>query len=66
MARLRHLAYTGGWNKFETLWDLVIKTGHVARFGPLLERVLQGSTRSSMGQAKVAARRRPEQGDSLA
>jgi hypothetical protein len=40
--RLRHLAYTGGWKKFEPLWDLVIRAKRVANFVPLLERVLDG------------------------
>lgn len=40
--RLRHLAYTGGWKKFEPLWDLVIRVRRVSNFVPLLERVLDG------------------------
>lgn len=39
---LRHLAYTGGWKKFEPLWDLVIRARHVSNFLPLLETVLSG------------------------
>jgi radical SAM superfamily enzyme YgiQ (UPF0313 family) len=38
--RLRHLAYSGGWKKFEPLWDLVIRTGRVFHALPLLETVL--------------------------
>src|SRR5581483_8966801 len=38
--RLRHLAYAGGWKKFEPLWDLVIRTGQVTRALPLLESLL--------------------------
>ena len=41
-ARLRHLAYTGGWKKLEPLWDLVIRARRVASFLPLLETVLEG------------------------
>ena len=37
---LRHLAYTGGWKKFEPLWDWVIRAKKVASFLPLLESVL--------------------------
>jgi hypothetical protein len=40
--RLRHLAYTGGWKKFEPLWDFVIRARRVASFLPLLEAVLEG------------------------
>ena len=32
---LRHLAYAGGWKKFEPLWDIVIRVGQVSRFLPM-------------------------------
>jgi radical SAM superfamily enzyme YgiQ (UPF0313 family) len=38
--RLRHVAYAGGWKKFEPLWDLAIRTRQVLRGMPLLETVL--------------------------
>ena len=38
--RLCHLAYTGGWKKFEPLWDLIIRAKRVASFLPVLEAVL--------------------------
>ena len=40
--RLRHLAYAGGWKKFEPLWDLVIRAKRVAHMLPVLEAVLSG------------------------
>jgi radical SAM superfamily enzyme YgiQ (UPF0313 family) len=40
---IRHLAYAGGWKKFEPLWDAVIRLKRVAYFLPLLESVLNGS-----------------------
>ncbi len=40
--RLRHLAYTGGWRKFEPLWDLVLRAQRVAGMRPLLEAILDG------------------------
>jgi hypothetical protein len=40
--RLRHLAYAGGWKKFEPLWDWVIRAQRVSSFLPLLEAVLAG------------------------
>lgn len=40
--RLRHILYTGGWKKFEPMWDLIIRTGRVANLLPLLEVVLAG------------------------
>jgi radical SAM superfamily enzyme YgiQ (UPF0313 family) len=38
--RLRHLAYAGGWKKFEPLWDILISTGQVLHALPLLEALL--------------------------
>ena len=40
--RLRHLAYTGGWKKFEPLWDLLIRTKQVLHTLPVLETILTG------------------------
>jgi radical SAM superfamily enzyme YgiQ (UPF0313 family) len=40
--RLRHVAYAGGWKKFEPLWDGVIRARRVANALPLLEMVLGG------------------------
>jgi radical SAM superfamily enzyme YgiQ (UPF0313 family) len=40
--RLRHLAYAGGWKKFEPLWDVLIRSGQVVRALPVLERTLSG------------------------
>ncbi|MBN1260372.1 MAG: B12-binding domain-containing radical SAM protein [Anaerolineae bacterium] len=40
--RLRHLAYAGGWKKFEPLWHWIIKAGGLTACLPVLERVLQG------------------------
>jgi radical SAM superfamily enzyme YgiQ (UPF0313 family) len=38
--RLRHLAYAGGWKKFEWAWDLLIRTHRVVRALPMLEHTL--------------------------
>ena len=43
IGKLRHLAYAGGWKKFEPLWDMVIRIGQVSRFLPVLETVLAGN-----------------------
>lgn len=51
--RLRHLAYSGGWKKFEPLWDLLIRTGAVTRALPLLENAL-----GSFGARRPRADRR--------
>jgi radical SAM superfamily enzyme YgiQ (UPF0313 family) len=38
--RLRHIAYAGGWKKFEPLWDLLIRSRQVLHALPLLEATL--------------------------
>jgi len=40
--RLRHVAYAGGWKKFEPFWDVAIRTGQVLHVLPLLETILAG------------------------
>jgi radical SAM superfamily enzyme YgiQ (UPF0313 family) len=40
--RLRHLAYAGGWKKFEPMWDIAIRTGQVLHLLPILEAILAG------------------------
>jgi radical SAM superfamily enzyme YgiQ (UPF0313 family) len=40
--RARHLAYAGGWKKFEPMWDLMIRSKQVLRALPVLEGVLSG------------------------
>ena len=42
VGRLRHMAYAGGWKKFEPLWDFVIRARRVTRLLPVLEAVLAG------------------------
>lgn len=36
----RHLAYAGGWKKFEPFWDLAIRARRVPWLLPVLERIL--------------------------
>lgn len=40
--QLRHIAYAGGWKKFESLWDMVIRARQVTQLLPVLEAVLRG------------------------
>lgn len=40
--QLRHLAYTAGWKKFETLWAAVVRGGQLPKMIPLLEATLAG------------------------
>lgn len=38
--KFKHLFYTGGWKKFEPLWNFIIKTGNLNDMLPLLESIL--------------------------
>ena len=38
--RLRHMAYAGGWKKFEPMWDFIIKAKRASSMLPVLESVL--------------------------
>jgi radical SAM superfamily enzyme YgiQ (UPF0313 family) len=63
---MRHLAYSGGWKRFEPLWDVVIRSRRVNAMLPLLEATLDafgGARRraAGVGRPSVAAVR--EAGD---
>lgn len=38
--QLKHFLYTGGWKKFEPMWNFIIKTRGLNRMLPLLEAIL--------------------------
>jgi radical SAM superfamily enzyme YgiQ (UPF0313 family) len=61
--RLRHIAYAGGWKKFEPLWDWVIRARRVTSLLPMLEAVLTGfgSHPSSVTAAARSNRSRDEE-----
>jgi len=40
--KLRHVAYAGGWKKFEPLWDFAIRVKQAAHMLPVLESILAG------------------------
>jgi radical SAM superfamily enzyme YgiQ (UPF0313 family) len=40
--QLRHIAYAGGWKKFEPMWDWIIRAKRVTHMLPVLETVLGG------------------------
>ncbi len=64
--RLRHVLYSGGWKKFEPLWDLVVRHGRLGRMVPLLESILAGFGRygaDARAESSSACRpRRAERG----
>ena len=50
--QLRHIAYAGGWKKFESMWDWVIRAKRVTKFLPVLETVLAGFKFQNTGKEK--------------
>lgn len=38
--QMKHLFYTGGWKKFESLWNIIINVGGLKKMLPLLELLL--------------------------
>jgi radical SAM superfamily enzyme YgiQ (UPF0313 family) len=55
MDRLRHLAYAGGWKKFEALWAVILKARQVANARPLLEAVLAGVSPRALAAGSPSA-----------
>jgi radical SAM superfamily enzyme YgiQ (UPF0313 family) len=43
ISKTRHLAYSGGWKKFEPFWDLIIRLKRVTNFLLLLESILDAT-----------------------
>jgi radical SAM superfamily enzyme YgiQ (UPF0313 family) len=52
---LRHVAYAGGWKKFEPMWDAAIRLKRVARLRPVLESVLNGVSHQNPSGAPDAS-----------
>jgi radical SAM superfamily enzyme YgiQ (UPF0313 family) len=51
--KLKHLLYSGGWKKFEPLWNFLIKTKNLNNMLPLLEAILskvRASPRPGLGE----------------
>ncbi|MDH5680980.1 MAG: radical SAM protein, partial [Spirochaetota bacterium] len=44
LGSLRHIAYAGGWKKFDPLWHLLIRLNRHTGMLPLLEKILSGFT----------------------
>lgn len=59
--RLRHVAYAGGWKKFEPLWDWAIRARRVTSLLPMLEAVLTGF--GSHPSSKSPRSRESQRGD---
>ena len=59
---LRHVAYAGGWKKFEPLWDWMIRARRVWQFLPLLEGVLDGFSLEGRRISETGQEREPAMG----
>ncbi len=57
--RLRHIAYAGGWKKFEPMWDVLIRSRHVIGALPLLEAILSAAPRDSTQPERPKEMRTP-------
>src|SRR6185436_12590645 len=53
VGKLRHMAYAGGWKKFEPLWDWLIRAKRVMQLLPLLEEILDGFGKNESGMVKT-------------
>ena len=51
--KLKHLFYTGGWKKFEPVWNFMIKTRGLNKMLPLLESILSEIKMPKSQQEKV-------------
>jgi radical SAM superfamily enzyme YgiQ (UPF0313 family) len=54
LGKLRHIAYAGGWKKFEPLWDWVIRARRVNQLLPVLENVLAEFGQRTSGAERAA------------
>ncbi len=50
---IKHFAYTGGWKKFEKLWNLIIQTGGLKHMLPLLELILSEVNMKSENKVRI-------------
>jgi radical SAM superfamily enzyme YgiQ (UPF0313 family) len=53
--KLKHFFYTGGWKKFEPVWNFLIKTKNLNEMLPLLEAIL---SKVNIKNAEIPAERR--------
>jgi radical SAM superfamily enzyme YgiQ (UPF0313 family) len=58
--KVRHLAYAGGWKKFEPAWDLIIRTKRLVNMLPMLERVLASRGGDQKIETQTGLRTIPE------
>jgi len=57
--RARHVAYSGGWKKFEPMWDLIIRARQACGMLPVLEAVLSSFGQHDSDPTSSQSARRP-------
>lgn len=58
-SRLRHIAYSAGWKKFEPFWNVIIRMKQTARMLPLLETILDDADKSAPSHTSREVRGEP-------
>jgi len=61
--QIRHLAYSGGWKKFEPMWDWAIRLKRVTNLLPVLESVLAGFGKYLDRETRVTQKAVPASSD---
>jgi radical SAM superfamily enzyme YgiQ (UPF0313 family) len=56
----QHLLYTGGWKKLEPLWNIIIKSRALNRMLPVLESILETTTKHKNLENKQITHEREE------
>ncbi|HEY1044818.1 MAG TPA: radical SAM protein [Bacteroidia bacterium] len=51
--KLKHLFYSGGWKKFEPVWNFLIKFRHLNSMLPALEAILSKVSQNDLNQANL-------------
>jgi len=55
---VKHLFYTGGWKKFEPVWNFIIKTKGLNQMLPLLEKILSKVGKNPVIKEKLEVKER--------
>lgn len=57
--KLKHFLYSGGWKKFEAVWNFMIKTKNLNSMLPLLESILS-KVKCKNGKEMIDVKKQPE------
>jgi radical SAM superfamily enzyme YgiQ (UPF0313 family) len=62
--QMKHLFYTGGWKKFEELWNVIINVGGLKNMLPLLELLLSEIKKEEIEQQQHTTRNKKHRAES--